>query len=236
MFNIYCDESCHLENDGIDLMVLGGMSCPNASKNKIFEDIRNIKVRHGLSSWFEIKWTKVSNSKVGFYKELIDYFFECKELFFRAVVATNKDKLNHNKYNNGEYDTWYYKMFFIMLTPMIDPSGAYRIFIDIKDTRGGPKVRKLREVLCNNIYDFKGEVIKGVSQIDSKESEILQLADLLIGALSYYNREMHLREESNEGKNKIINHIIDHHRINLSRTTNKNEDKFNLFVWQPSEV
>lgn len=28
MFNIYCDESCHLENDGQPVMVLGALSCP----------------------------------------------------------------------------------------------------------------------------------------------------------------------------------------------------------------
>lgn len=27
-FNIYCDESCHLENDGQKSMVLGAVSCP----------------------------------------------------------------------------------------------------------------------------------------------------------------------------------------------------------------
>ena len=27
MINIYCDESCHLEHDDSDIMVLGGISC-----------------------------------------------------------------------------------------------------------------------------------------------------------------------------------------------------------------
>lgn len=233
LYNIYCDESCHLEHDGNNLMVLGGILCPEDLKAKVFNDIRDIKKKHGLSSWFEIKWTKVSKSKVEFYIELIDYFFEIEELFFRGIVAMDKTKLDHDKYNDGDYDTWYYKMYFALLNPMIDPFGKYNIFIDIKDTRGGPKVKKLREVLCNNMYDFKGEVIQNISQIDSKESEILQLSDLLIGALSYYNRDIYLCEGSNEGKNRIIETLKEIHGINLSATTHKTESKFNIFVWRP---
>lgn len=89
MINIYCDESCHLQNDSSDIMVLGGISCNDEEKKKIFNDIRLIKVKHNLSSWFEIKWTKISYKKIEFYKELIDYFFK-NNLKFRGIIATDK--------------------------------------------------------------------------------------------------------------------------------------------------
>lgn len=28
MYSFYCDESCHLENDGNDVMLLGAIWCP----------------------------------------------------------------------------------------------------------------------------------------------------------------------------------------------------------------
>jgi len=236
LYNIYCDESCHLENDGNDIMVLGGISCSEGLKRTIFNEIRDIKVKHGLSSWFEVKWTKVSDSKADFYLDLVDYFFNNKELFFRGVVATHKKALEHDKYNDGDYNVWYYKMYFTLLAPMIDPHGEYKVFIDIKDTKGGPKVRKLKEVLCNNIYDFKSEVIRDIVQINSKESEILQLADLLIGALSYYHRGLYSGDSSNAGKNKIIEKLTRDYNIDLSRTTRPKEGKFNIFIWKPKGV
>ena len=150
-YSIYCDESCHLPNDDSDVMVLGAVMCPTNLKRKAFEDIRNIKAHHGLSSWHEIKWTKVSGSKINFYLELVNYFFSNDFLSFRGVVATNKSKLDHMRYNQGSYDLWYYKMYFYLLSPLIDPLHDYRIFIDIKDTKGGPKVKKLHEVLCNSL-------------------------------------------------------------------------------------
>lgn len=58
----------------------------------------------------------------------------------------------------------------------------------MKDTRGGPKTRKLHDVLATSLYDFDRECIERVQQVRSHESELLQLTDLLIGALTYANR------------------------------------------------
>lgn len=44
LINIYCDESCHLENDESDIMVLGAITCPDEYKNIVFNEIRV----HGL--------------------------------------------------------------------------------------------------------------------------------------------------------------------------------------------
>lgn len=231
IFNIYCDESCHLQYDQSDLMVLGAVKCHDNYKSKIFKNIRDIKLKHGLSSWFEIKWTKVSKAKIDFYLSIIDYFFNEPALSYRGVILTNKKRLNHTLYNCGDYNLWYYKMYFLLLNHIIDPSEEYRIFIDIKDTQGGPKIKKLHEVLCNNIYDFKHEVIKDVNQIRSHESEILQLADLFNGALSYFHRGLYNRPGSNKGKDKIIEHLwgkgLDF------QSTKKSEEKFNIFIWVP---
>lgn len=117
MFNIYCDESCHLEKDNSDVMVLGEMKVGARFLPDIYNRIRQIKVNHGLSSWFEVKWTKVSMSKIDFYLDLIDYFFDTAALSFRSVVATGKKKLDHNTYNESDYDNWYYKMYFQLLNP-----------------------------------------------------------------------------------------------------------------------
>lgn len=229
MISIYCDESCHLEKDMSDIMVLGSVYCDIDIKKKVNEDIRNIKVKHGLSSWFEMKWTKVSITKLEFYKEVIDYFFD-NNLYFRAIIAKNKSKLNNDLYNNGSYDLWYYKMYYLLLDAIVKPVNEYKIFIDIKDTKGGPRVNTLKDVLCNNIYDFKGEVVKDIKQVDSKESEILQLADLFIGSLSYYNRGL---TNKNNGKKLLVEYIINHHKINMRNKTGRHEKKFNIFVWEP---
>ena len=130
-YNVYCDESCHLENDTSPIMVLGAMSCISEKKESIYQDIRKIKKKHGLSSYFEIKWTKVSASKISFYLELLDYFYKNNDLFYRGLIAKGKKELDHERYNEGDYDLWYYKMYYRMLDPVISPNKSYHIMVDI---------------------------------------------------------------------------------------------------------
>ena len=231
IYTVYCDESCHLENDDSPIMVLGAMYCPKEKKKQIYSDIRSIKEKHGLNSRFEIKWTKVSESKIEFYIELLEYFWSNKDIKYRVLVATGKESLDHKKYNDGKYDLWYYKMYFQMLDPIINQGDEYYVFIDIKDTRGGKRVQKLRDVLCNNIYDFHHEVIKQIGQVNSKESELLQLADLFNGAVGYYYRKLDNEIGSNQGKVDFIRELQKRQRID--KKTSRGASKFNLFIWEP---
>lgn len=231
LYTVFCDESCHLQNDSSSVMLLGAMYCPDEKKKQIYSDIRAIKEKHNLSSYFEIKWTKVSESKIEFYIELLDYFWQNDNLHYRGLVAMGKDRLNHVKYNEGDYNLWYYKMYFRTLDPIIQQENEYHILVDIKDTKGGKRIQKLKEVMCNNIYDFNGEIITHIGQINSKESEILQLADLFNGALSYHYRNLENEIMANKGKMKFIEAL--QQRQNLDYKTPRYESKFNLFIWKP---
>lgn len=230
-YNIYCDESCHLEHDNSPVMVLGAISCPKDKKSEIFNDIRRIKERFGLSTYFEIKWTKVSISKIDFYQEILNYFWSRDDITYRGLVVKDKSQLNHAKYNGGNHNLWYYKMYYLLLNEIIKPSNKYNILVDIKDTHGGKHISTLHNVLSNNIYDFKKDVIQHVVQINSRESELLQLADLINGAICFYNRHLHENPGSSIGKKMIADSLCQHHRLDVK--TSLYEQKFNLFIWTP---
>lgn len=230
VYNVYCDESCHLEHDHQKVMVLGGVWCSIEKVREISTRLREIKKRHGMSPSFEAKWTKISPAKKELYLDLIDYFFDDDHLHFRALLVPDKSILNHEKFGQ-DHDTWYYKMYFDMLKVLLNPSSSYRIYLDIKDTRGAEKVAKLHDVLCNNIYDYQREIIDWVQTVRSHEVEILQLADLLIGAVAYKNRGL----SGNEGKEAIVTRITERSKYSLTMSTLYREEKFNLFVWHPSE-
>jgi len=194
--------------------------------------LREIKVKHGLAPQFEIKWTKISPAKKTFYLELIDYFFDDDDLFFRALIIPDKSKIRHNCFPDQNHDAWYYKMYFDMLKVIFRPDSRYRIYIDIKDTRGAAKARKLHEVLCNDRYDFSRDIIEWLQLVHSHEIEQLQLADLLIGAIGYLNRGL----SGNAGKEAVIQRMRQRSGLDLQRTTLLRADKVNLLRWQAQEV
>ena len=41
------------------------------------------------------------------------------DVVYICLLYTSKDKLDHTKYNNDDYDLWYYKMYFRTLDPII---------------------------------------------------------------------------------------------------------------------
>lgn len=229
-YNIYCDESCHLENDHQKVMVLGATWCPRDKVVEISSRLREIKSKHRLKPGFEIKWTKVSPQKLPFYLDLLDYFFDNSDLHFRGLIA-EKVSLQHEKFEQT-HDDWYYKMYFNMLKIILSPNGRYRIFLDIKDTRSAGKVRKLHDVLCNSIYDFSREIIEYLQTVRSQEVQILQLTDLLVGAISSINR----MASSSAAKLQLIQHISKRSGYSLTRNTLYREEKVNLFHWRGSTL
>lgn len=225
-YNVYCDESCHLENDDEKAMVLGAVWCPVSKRLSIANRLREIKKKHGLAADFETKWTKIGMSKIEFYMDLIDYFFDDDDLHFRGLVIPDKSTLDHTSFEQS-HDEWYYKMYFVMLKTIFEPGSQYRVFIDIKDTLGHEKIRKLHDVLCNNAYDYSRKTIAHIQRINSHEAEQLQLADLLIGALSYLHRNL----EGSKAKLLLIERIRERSGYQLTRNTLLREPKFNLMIW-----
>lgn len=235
LYNVYCDESCHLEHDGINVMVLGAIWCPQSKLKEINTRIREIKKKSGISEKAELKWTKISPAGLSVYENLIDYFFDDDDLHFRALIIPDKSKLNHKQFHQT-HDDWYYKMYFDMLKVILSPRDVYEIYIDIKDTHSYRRALKLREVCCNNMYDFSKRVIKRLQPVRSDEIQIMQLVDLLIGAIAYENRDFPIGFKKSEAKKSIINLIKKRSQYTMKKTTLLKEDKFNLFVWDARDT
>lgn len=231
-FNVYCDESCHLEHDHIPVMAWGAVMCETDQVRTLSEAMRRLKAEHGLKPDFEVKWTKVSPARTAFYLALVDWFLAEDRLRFRGLVVPDKGRLDHARFDQS-HDDWYYKMYYTMLRPLFSAPQRYRIYLDVKDTRGGPKARKLHDVLANTLYDFDRQCIERVQQVRSHECELLQTADLLIGALTYANRGL----AGSTAKTAIIRRLQE--RLGpqeLTRTSAIAATKFNILVWRAQET
>lgn len=213
-FNIYCDESCHIENDHKKFMFLGSTSVAYNQVKFHTVQINELKKKHRF--YGEIKWSKVSKSKLRFYLELVDYFF-ATDLQFRGV-GVQKSKINAGAFDLS-YDDFYYRMYYSLLNHNINTTYNYNVYLDIKDTLSAYKVNKLKEVL-----NTKFGVFRNVQNIRSHESIIMQITDFMMGAISYlHNNEAKI----NLAKVQIIEKIKHHCKDQLDKTNYS--DKLNLF-------
>lgn len=229
-YNIYCDESCHLLNDHNGIFVLGAVWIEKDKTQQVFEDLRELKRKHNLSTFFEAKWTKISKGKADYYCDVVRYFFENEHLHFRGVVVPDKSILDHTAFEQ-DHNTWYYKMFYVLLKTVIKPNAEYNLYLDIKDTKSNEKVSDLKRILNIASPGDEEMAVTKAQQIRSHEVELMQLADILIGSLSYIHRSL----DTNEGKKKVIEVIKNSFGQNAMLTsTAKDEAKFNVLVWRPT--
>jgi hypothetical protein len=164
-----------------------------------------------------MKWSSISKSQYPFYNQVIEYFF-ATDLQFRAIVI-DKSKLNHKAFGQS-HDNFYDKMYFQLLTKKIFPENNYNIYIDIKDTHSYKKARNLKQYLERDYHN-----IRTLQVIRSYESELMQLSDVLMGAINYKLRGLNRVT----AKNNIIEKIERYCGRPITQKTFKDENKFNLF-------
>lgn len=214
-YNIYCDESTHIENDKQPYMILSYISTPYHLLKIHNKNIRKLKIEHFYRG--EMKWSSLSKSQFAFYEAIIKYFFE-NDLKFRAIVI-NKSKLDHKAYNQS-HSEFYDKMYYQLLYKKIDPENNYNIYIDIKDTYSYLKARSLKTYL-----EKKHNKIRTLQIIRSYESELMQLTDVLMGAINYKLRGL----DKVIAKNDLIYQIENRYGKSITVQTKPEEEKFNLF-------
>ena len=225
-FEIYCDESQQellagdAERRRGQRVVLGGLWIEADFRTELKSKIKLLREQHDLFG--EFKWTRVSPSRLQFYSDLVDLFFTADYARFRALVLP-AEELDSVQFHDGDVELMFYKFYYQLLHNWILDSNSYKVFLDTKTNRIGGRLKKLHEVLAsaNRLSE-----IERVQALPSNEVDLLQLADVLIGATSY---RLHARTES-AAKVTIVRTIEQHlgHQI---RQTDCSEKKINVFCW-----
>ena len=191
VLNFYCDESCHLPADGEPNMLLGLLACPAEQVAAAHASLRAIATSGGFEPHFEAKWTKLSPARLPHYLALLEWFFapEQEALAFRGLVLPDKARL-YSALPETARDHLYYRLYYQLLRSAVEPENRHRIFLDTKDTRGGQKIAKLRDLLQLDAGDSlqTAKAIQDIQLVRSHEIGLLQLTDLFLGAIAYARR------------------------------------------------
>ena len=111
---------------------------------------------------------------------------------------------------------------------IFDKENKYRIYLDVKDSRSGSKILKLHKILANANCDFDRTMVERVQAVKSDDVALLQIVDILIGALQY-SKHYSLGDNA---KSRLARHIQEKSGLDFTRNTLPREIKFNLFHWR----
>lgn len=227
--DLYCDESRQdllVNKDAITAnnryVCIGGISVPREKRNELKKRINDLKKQYRIIN--EFKWGNVSNNKIAFYKALIDIFFESdfSDVCFRCVVIDAK-KVDNEKYNDDDQELGYYKFYYQLIHNWISTDSLYYVFTDFKTNKETDRLHELRRILNRRLVHDNIEIVQA---IDSAESVILQMQNILMGTVSYkYNFG---KDGSSIAKMELVSYVENKLGRKIGATY-PSEKKFNIF-------
>ncbi len=224
MIEVYCDESrpeLLSLREGTNIkdryMVIGGLWVPYPIRERFKDEIK--RIRHYHEVYGEIKWKNVSPSKIDFYHDLVRLFFRFEGIRFRCIVVDSLE-VDLKTFHESDSELGFYKFYYQLLKHWVDNRERYWIYLDYKKNKVSDRLKVLKRVLNNSASG----TIEDVQAIDSKQSLIIQMSDVLIGAIGYkYNGY-----SSSDAKLSLINLIENDFDCQIEKTF-KNSYKFNIF-------
>lgn len=227
-FDVYCDESrpdalCSQAQVSSHL-VIGSLWLARDDRSRIKDAIHVLRDRHKVGG--EFKWGKASPSRVAFYENLIELFFaEGTRLRFRCIVVDRK-KVDLLNFHGNDQELGFYKFYYQLLIHWIKDANNYSVFCDHKLNRDMSRLHVLQRCLK---YANLTAQIEEVQAVKSDESVLIQLTDVLTGAVG---ARMNQAPRAESAKASVLNAIES--RLNRPiAATALGEQKFNVFAINP---
>ncbi len=222
--NVYCDESRHTSDKNDRFMVIGAISCPRTVKRDLVYTIHCLKKKYHAQG--EFGWKRLSPNRKDFYWELIEVFKTNENLSFRCILV-DRSTLDHVRYNLGDEELGFYKLYYQMLIHWLKPESIYHIYLDWQQNKAQNRFSDLRFFLQKKL---SGKAkIACLEPITSKNLPLVELADLFIGAVGYAWNE----RDTSEIKMNFCDDLaqaVGFSKLNVS--TAAGYEKFNIFHWQ----
>ncbi len=179
----------------------------------------------------EASGSAVSPSKLGMYTDLVEFFFQEPVLQFSALVIPDKSILDYSLYIQT-HDDWYYRMYYEMFIQEYGKKKKPMRFTSTSRTRARQKGRQSycgRYSACR-MGDPTLQTVKRIQIVRSHEVQIVQLVDVMLGAIAYYARG--LSSSAREAKDCESRSGI-RPFIPLERALPSAVAKFSLSYWHP---
>jgi hypothetical protein len=209
-YAVFVDESSQTKHRFLTLGCLViDAACLSAFEERVTY-ARDLELRAG-----EMKWTKVSASKLNVYKLVADCFFDhplaTEDVHFHSLVV-DTTKIRDDLYNEGDREIGFNKEIYQLLIKCskLYPNAIFDVFADNRQTPFS--MEELRNILNNGMKkrgDSRPVPFRSVQFCDSKKFNMLQLNDILLGATTFQINGHHLKPEASAHKCHMSSYILD---------------------------
>jgi hypothetical protein len=181
--------------------------------DSFYEAMADFRKRHQMFA--ELKWSKVSNQKIDAYTDLVDVYFDFvqrKAITFHVTTFDNH-RWDHKRFNENDSDIGVSKLYYQMLLHQI--IGWYgdlaTLYICLDRRLSTTPLDKLHRVLnagANKDYKLSFGPVRVLTAKDSKKEDILQINDVILGAVGSYKNERHLHVIARRAKVQLAEYVF----------------------------
>jgi hypothetical protein len=196
-YEFFCDES---STHGRPDFWLGGLRLtPEGSAR-----LRNALIAYKKSTNipFEMKWTSISNTYLRRYFDFVDLFLNDISASFKALHIT---KGPHWRSFGRNEEERFFKSYYVFFKIFAGSGCRYDAYLDYKTSKWYRW--KILQFALNGSFrrdwGARAKTFRLVSPVDSKADVLLQLTDIILGALQY-------RGPHESAKGRLAQHILAH--------------------------
>lgn len=193
--------------------VVGGICMHRKTLEGVYKTLSQYRDAFNMKA--ELKWAKISNQKQSEYAWLVDYFFamnNSNRLQFHSIVF-DSHKWNHNRYNEGEGDTGLSKLYYqLILHKFIcrcGPHGSLYVCMDHRHSKTSLEdLRRMLNATALRDHSLSSPLKQLVSK-HSHDDDVLQLNDVILGAVCATRNGKHLLADYRKSKRMIALEVLE---------------------------
>jgi Protein of unknown function (DUF3800) len=235
-YELYCDER-HEKRRGSRYLTIAGIICTGSGCDRLLTKLQNVRQGHQLAH--EMRWAKISSRYLDGYKAWLDAFFD--DPFARQVLLSVNQSSSEYRSSCAPYGrsqdrvlaSVYYQFLLVAFGPLRDTK-RWSVYPDAGFFSRDEVLDRV-EFLFNRTYKKAfgpkvSRIIRFASSLDSKKSDLIQLADILLGcgacALYQYTPDSNARSA-------IVAHF--NKRRASVKVTQRGLNKLSVQEWVPPE-
>jgi len=215
--------------------VVGGICLAKNGVGVAYDTVAAYREKYNMHS--ELKWSKISNKKQVEYEALVDIFFALNNnnrIQFHAIAFDNHT-WNHQEFNNGDSDVGLSKLYFQLLYhQFVCRCHKYGKLAACLDQRNSSTslhdFRSMINSKARRDFALDEDPLSVLISKDSKIDDLLQLNDVILGAVCAARNGRHLLQGGRKSKRDIATKVLE--ESGLKDFSVNSDRKINRFtIW-----
>lgn len=193
--------------------VVGGVCLAKEGANVAYDSIEEYRNKYNMHS--ELKWSKISNQKQEEYEALVNLFFalnNTNRIQFHAIIFDNHT-WNHKEFNNGDRDVGlsklYYQLIYHLFVKRCYKHGKMSVCLDRRNSSTSlHDLRRMVNSQARRDLGISHDPLSVLVSKDSKKDDLLQMNDVILGAVCAARNGRHLLTGGKTSKREIAEKVL----------------------------